>query len=231
MEIIMRKLLLGYNNIERDIKIPATEEAEKRISNTVFPAEYYTDAACITAVKKQWIGNCWAFAATAMMETFLLKNKLIDCNLKDSEKIFSETHMTYTEYDIHPSGSPVVNPDGLTPAYDSTTQTYGYGGNRIDVLSYFSRNKNSVHEAIDPDFLTPHVDQLPKRKNSITQDKFNDFEVDSAYMIEDPAVCGSKVFIGTVKYCVMTYGSVYVRFCYDDMYLKEIKSDPKYNHT
>lgn len=226
----MRKLVLG-NNIERDIKIPANEETEKRVSNAVFKAEYCTDAACITAVKKQWVGNCWTFAATAMMETFLLKNKLIDSSLKDSEKIFSETHMTYTEYDIHPPGSPVVNPDGLTPEYDSTTQSYCYPGNRVDVLSYFSRNKNSVLETIDPNFLVTHVDELPERKNSITQDKFNDFEVDSVYMIEDPAVPGSKVFIDTIKYCVMTYGSVYVGFYYDDAYLKQIKSDPKYNNT
>lgn len=226
---VMSRRLFGHND-EHDIDIPVTEETTRRFRDAVFPTEYCIDSSFITAVKTQYVGNCWVYASTAMMVTFLLKNQMVSGSV-DTEKIFSETHMTYAEFDISNSTSKVVNPEGMTPQYDSANNSYSYGGSRVDATSYFSRNKNSVLEVTDPNFLTNSVPQLPERDNSITNKKYNTFEVSGIFFIEDPVVAGSHVFVDNIKYCLMNYGIVYLGFYYLPDNENIITNDPKFGST
>lgn len=219
--------LSGYDFSE-DIIIPVTEETRNRLKGAVFPDEYTINKDWITKVKTQYALNCWAFAATAMMETYLIKNNFVSKDNVD-EHTFSETHMTYAAFDIRGSSTKAVNPDGKTPLKRDKIENYG--GNRIDVASYVARKLNSVLEIEDPNYLTKKLSPLKMRKNNITLKKYSRFDVQDLYFIEDPVVPRDENYINTIKQCLMTHGVVLLGFFYLPKYRKVITDDSKYGST
>lgn len=215
---------LGYNSKE-DIVIPVTNETHKRLKGTPFDKAYHILADYITPVKTQYVGNCWTFATIALLETYCLqKGWTSKSDAQDST--FSETHMTYSSFDIRgTSPATVVNPEGRTPeAPKSPDQVYRYGGSRISALLYCSKRENTVLEAIDPNFLKKSVRELPKRENSLTKLKYRRFLVTQAYFIEDPVVEGrDPSFIDRIKYALKKYGPVYIAFFFDSVFAKKVK--------
>ncbi len=218
------KKLYGYN-AEHDTKLPPIPEEElKRIKDAVFPEEYLIDSQFITPVKQQPVGNCWAFASTAMVETFLLQNNMIESSDK-YEKIFSETHMTYSVFDISDPNSSVKQPGGCDVGNDP------YGADRYDIMPYFTYNPHAILEVLDPDFMDGTSSCLPKRNYDITAKKYSNFALTGIKLIDDPAVVGSQVFVNEVKDCIMNYGMVFLTYCHQSDMEKAITDDPKYGTT
>ncbi len=228
----MDEMLFGYE-FEDDIELPPSEDIMQQFQNAVFPTAFCIDSKYITPVKKQHVGACWAFAATAMMETFLLKNGMTKGATSD-KSIFSETHMIYSVFDIGENLSELVNSEGLKPLYNDATKQYFYGCNRTSPISYFSKGLSSVLEVIDPDFLKSLPDpilKLPKREDSITKEKFRNFEVRDILIIDDAVIPGSKTFINQIKYCLMTHGIVAIAYYEHDDCTMVLSNDPKYGST
>lgn len=220
----MGKKLYGYN-AEHDTKLPPIPEEElKRIKDAVFSEKYLIDDQFITLVKQQHVGNCWAFASTAMMETFLLQNNMIKSS-DQNEKIFSETHMTYSVFDISDPNSSVKQPGGCDVDSDP------YGADRYDVLPYFACDPHAILEVLDPDFMDGSLSVLPKRDYDITAKKYSNFVLTGLKLIDDPAVVGSQVFINEIKDCIMNYGMVFLTYCHQEDMEKEITDDPDYGTT
>lgn len=193
------KHLFGYR-FNKDIAIQPTEEMINRLKDRTFASTHQIDSKYITPVKKQCVGNCWAYAATALMESYLIKNGLVS---DTDDHIFSETHMTYSEFDIHDDDKPVVNPEGFTPKKNNKGGK-SYGISIWELISYFARNKNSVLEVDDPCFPLDekNPNALPMRDNKITTKKFNRFEVDGVHFLDPLFVAGDPNFIKNVKECL-----------------------------
>ena len=225
-----KERLLGYN-FKTDITIPVSDQTNEMIRGAIFPSKYEIPSEYITPVKTQYIGNCWAFAATTMMETYLLLNKLTDKN-KPNDNTFSETHMTYSVFDVKDKNDPhTANPGGLTPLPPtSASQTYDYGASRVDVSSYMSKRQNTILEVIDSNFLTKNLIQLPKRDHNISLLKYKQFLVKGIYLIEDPVIPYDPSFISRIKYSLMRYGVVAMGIGWNDIYKQETQF-PDYINT
>ena len=91
----------GYE-ADEDITIPYVETRKTPLDG-IFPDKYQIPDKYLTPVKRQFTSNCWTYAATCSLETFLLSHGKIPSNT-DIYAVFSEAHFTYDMFDLDASG-------------------------------------------------------------------------------------------------------------------------------
>lgn len=211
------EMYLGYD-FETDIDIPVTEHTERRLLGVTFPDTYMISKDYITPVKKQYAGNCWTFAAMAMFESYLLKEG--KTHKGQSNSIFSETHVTYSIFDIRDSSGKTENPEGLVAIEVNGKQKVG--GNRTYVQSYIAKRNGVVLEDVDCNYLSVNNKKFKHRKNDITQKKKRQYDVAEYRFLENPVIPNDPTFINNIKYALQNYGIVTIGIEYASKYRQKL---------
>lgn len=195
-----------YDHAQYDSKL-------KGVSIPPYLSKFEIPSKYITGIKKQCLGNCWIYAATAMYETFALSKGVASSNT-DDEAILSETYMTYTAFDTKPSDPAYKNPYGKQVILNAQNIKEYAGRIRTDALAFFIRGDAHTEEKADPvDPSTKPDVGLAPRLRTITEEKCKGGYVTGFKYLENPRPpYPDKKFIDDIKISLLTYGPVTISF-------------------
>lgn len=210
----------GYE-ADEDITIPYVETRKTPLDG-IFPDKYQIPDKYLTPVKRQFTSNCWTYAATCSLETFLLSHGKIPSNT-DIYAVFSEAHFTYDMFDLDASGMKKNLRGKLPHPPTATKKKPGYGGNRTLAAAYYGRGGGAVANITDP--ALPKTSILTARSPETGAKKERKFYVTGYQFLADPTGAPPcKHFIDQIKYCLSDGTSVGISLLWNSTEFMNIKT-------
>lgn len=145
--------------VDDDEQLPDDGEYESQGAET--PISYsLVEEGYVTSVKSQGEYNtCWAFAATASMESNALKQELGEYDL-------SEAQLVYFLY--HDIENPLSGLEGDAVAYKSEEAWYMAGGNDLLTSTFLAKGYGPVEESLAPySMITEQLDDSLAYENNV----------------------------------------------------------------
>lgn len=168
------------------------------------------DDGYVTRVTWQNAPNCWTYAATSVLESYLLKRKMIQI-----DQLLSPQHMTYAMFDMKQEAE-YKNVNGKIPARVSEQDVASdYGGGRALAAAYLTRGQGGVSRETDPVVPMNPDRSFPPRYYDITTGKANSFLVTSMeYHAGLSGAQATKYYLEWIKDCLLDNSAV--GFAYND---------------